>query len=135
MSVSKGAGMPIELFAPAAYWDLGADEKATICNGMGAKDSLVSYFIPNTVYGLDLTEAGNIHDYMYHVGWTVEDKRRADEVFLNNMMRIVNHQGGWLAPLRRRRAVLYYEAVLYAGGPAFWSGKNKPEEFQSVGTL
>lgn len=124
--------MSVKLFAPAGYWQLSADDQAKICNGMGAKDSLVSYFIPNTFYGLDLTEAGNIHDYMYHVGQATEDKRRADEAFLNNMMRIVDAQGGWMAPLRRRRAVLYYEAVLYCGGPAFWEGKNKPEEFQFI---
>lgn len=122
----------IKLFAPEAYWALPAEEKAQICNGMGAKDSLVSFFIPNTFYGLNLEEAGNIHDYMYHVGTSQADKEEADRVFLNNMMRIVNHKGGLLAPLRRRRAILYYEAVHYAGGEAFWANKNKPEEERVV---
>ena len=88
---------------------------------MGAANSLISRWIPNTMYGLDVEEAGNIHDYMYHIGRTIEDKAEADRTFLNNMLRLINDRGGLLAPLRRRRALKYYEAVVYFGGPAFWA--------------
>jgi hypothetical protein len=120
-----GAGpMTYVIFAPTGYSNLLPEQKGAICNGMGAADSLLSSFIPNTMYGLDVEEAGNIHDYMYHVGKTIEDKLIADRVFLNNMLRIINECGGWLGPLRRRRAMKYYEAVHYFGGPAFWSDKS-----------
>lgn len=122
--------MTTKLFAPHGYWLLTPEEKSHICNGMGAKDSLLTLLIPNCFYGLDMSEAGNIHDYMYSIGLSAEDKRRADDAFLNNMMRLVNTKGGWLAWLRRRRAILYYEAVHYAGGPAFWQGKNRPQEYR-----
>ena len=113
-----------KLFAPVGYLDLTPLEKKGICNGMGAKDSALSALIPNTMWFLDVTEAGNIHDYMYHVGTTIADKEEADRVFLNNLMRLINNKGGWLSFLRRRRAIKYYEAVFYCGGDAFWEGKN-----------
>ncbi len=112
------------LFAPKYYYLLTPEEKKDICNGMGAKDSVLSAMVPNTMWFLDVTEAGNIHDYMYYIGKTIEDKEEADRVFLNNLMRIINNKGGWLGPLRRRRAMKYYEAVYYFGGSAFWEGKN-----------
>lgn len=111
------------LSAPGAYYRLSPGEKKEICNGMGAKDSLLSNFIPNTMYGLDVEECGDIHDLQYHIGTTIEDKKSADRTFLNNLLRVINDKGGWLAPLRRRRALKYYEAVVYFGGPAFWANK------------
>ncbi|OMH36284.1 hypothetical protein BGP75_10090 [Motiliproteus sp. MSK22-1] len=71
------------------------------------------------MYGLDVEEAGNIHNYMYHIGKTAEDKAEADRTFLNNMLRLINNRGGFLALLRRRRALKYYKAVVYFGGAAF----------------
>ena len=117
-----------ELYAPESYWRLPESEKREICNGMGAKDSLISFFIPNTFYGLDMTECGNIHDYMYHIGKTIEDKRQADRVFLNNMLRVINKESanGFMRFIRSRRAMTYYNAVNELGGPAFWAGKPDP---------
>ena len=111
------------LSAPQEYYSLSAEDKKSICNGMGAKNSLLSSFIPNTMYGLDVEECGDIHDFQYNAGITIEDKKEADRTFLNNLLRIINAEGGWLAPLRRRRALKYYEAVVYFGGPAFWVDK------------
>lgn len=113
-----------DLFSPPGYKELAPEDKAKICNGMGAANSLISRWIPNTMYGLDVEEAGDIHDYGYYIGTTLEDKKSADRVFFNNMLRIINEEGGMLAPLRRRRALKYYEAVVYFGGPAFWEGKS-----------
>jgi hypothetical protein len=117
--------MTAKLFAHKGYDDLLPEQKSTICNGMGSANSILSSFIPNTMYGLDVEECGNIHDYGYHSGKTIEDKKTADRVFLNNMLRVINHEGGFLAPFRRRRALKYYEAVVYFGGPAFWTDKSE----------
>ena len=114
----------INLKAHPAYYELSPEEKAEICNGMGAKDSLLAKLIPNTMYCLDVSEAGNRHDLRYHIGQTEEDKREADREFLDNLLIIINNYGGWLAWLRRRRALKYYEAVYYKGHEAFWKGKN-----------
>lgn len=122
----------MKLYAAPGYEDLLPEQKAIICNGMGTADSLLSSFIPNTMYGLDVEECGNRHDYGYHVGKTIEDKEREDRGFLNNMLRVINAKGGFLAFFRRRRALKYYEAVVYFGGPAFWADKS--EKFKNVTT-
>ena len=113
----------MDLIAQPEYRQLTPEQKGSICNGMGAKDSLLSSFIPNTMYGLDVEEAGNIHDFDYHVGLTAHDKRRADRVFLLNMFTLINERGGFLAFLRRRRALKYYEAVKEFGDDAFFANK------------
>jgi len=77
------------------------------------------------MWGLDVSEACNIHDWMYSEGKTVDDKRKADWTFLDNLGRLIHNAGGWpvLRWLRRRRAYDYYLAVKNFGGPAFWKDK------------
>ena len=116
------------LFAPATYWKLNPHEKKKICNGCGTK-GLGGILVPDTLYGLSIEEACNIHDYMYHIGHTIEDKEKADRVFLNNMLRIIESVKypwylKWFKWLRCQRAMKYYQAVRDFGGPAFWKGKN-----------
>jgi hypothetical protein len=62
--------MYIELKAHSAYYTLSQEDKAEVCNGMGAKYSLLAKLIPNTMYGLDVSEAGNRHDLRYYIGQT-----------------------------------------------------------------
>lgn len=113
------------LYAPPSYRRAPRFDRERVCNGCGAK-GWQRYLIPDTFYCLDISEACNIHDWMYAKGQTIEDKWRADRVFLNNLERLIQAAGGpWLLRfLRRRRAVKYYAAVDLFGGPAFWKGKN-----------
>jgi hypothetical protein len=113
------------LYAPARYWLLDPEAHREICNGCGPKG--FGLFVPDTIWGLPITEACDIHDFMYAMGETEEDRREADRVFLNNLLRLVEGGCRWLRPLRRRRALTYARAVMALGGPAFWSGKNPPE--------
>ena len=123
------------LFAPQAYWDLTPEAKAEICNGCGTK-GLGGWLVPDTLWGLSITEPCHIHDFGYFVGKTLEDKEREDRIFLNNMLRVIEAANKWydklLKPLRRMRAMKYYSAVKDFGGPAFWSGKNKSQEEREV---
>lgn len=100
-------------------------ERAKICNGAGAANGLK---FPNTFYGLDVKIAFDVHDWDYHHGKTLDDKDRADKYMLLNLMEIIESQKGFgnalLKPLRRRRALKYYEAVVTFGGDAFWHGKD-----------
>lgn len=121
----------VSLFAPAEYVELSPEERDKIINGCGAAGARFD-FVPDTIYGLDISEACNIHDYMYHMGETLEDKKLADRVFLNNMFRLIEARGGCLKRLRRRRALKYFMAVKYFGASAFWEGKNKPENLLQV---
>lgn len=99
-------------------------ERAAICNGAGAANGLS---FPNTFYGLNMRPAFDVHDWDYHHGKTLDDKDRADKYMLLNMMTIIEAQKGLvhtiLKPLRRRRALKYYEAVVAFGNDAFFAGK------------
>lgn len=117
----------VRLFAPDSFKSASTVERDKICNGCGAANSKFD-FVPDSIYGLKICSACDIHDWMYHFGETIEDKEQADRVFLNNLLRLIEAQTGTLnrllKPLRRRRALKYYEAVVAFGGPAFWSKGN-----------
>ena len=119
---------PVELFAPAAFWRLPESERVKLRCGPGR--GILERLVPETIYLLTITPACAIHDFMYKIGETDQDKVDADDVFLNNMIRIIeaNTTNKQLMCLRLRRARIYYGAVKFFGGPAFWAGKNKPSE-------
>ena len=115
------------LFAPSEYWELTKSQREKITNGCGSK-RFGSIVVPDTFYGLRVSEACNIHDFMYTIGETIEDKYIADRVFLNNLIRIIDKHTNWkiLNRLRCRRAYKYYFFAKVFGGPSFWENKNKP---------
>ena len=121
----------LKLYAPESYWVATPDERELIVNGCGTS-GWKGKLVPESLYGLSVSESCNIHDWMYHHGKDINDKNTADRVFLNNMIRTIEHKGGFclLRKLRLRRARLYYRAVENFGGPAFWANKNKPEQFR-----
>lgn len=113
------------LYAPEGYWNLSNEEKKEICNGCGPK-GLGGWVVPDTLYGLDISEACNIHDYMYTYPESVSvlDKDYADAIFHVNMDSIIEAESGWaLKWLRKRRAEKYYWAVKRYGTDSFLRGK------------
>jgi hypothetical protein len=120
-----------ELFAPEEYWT--CTDRSEICNGCGTK-GLAGVVIPDSLAGLSIRECCDIHDWMYTFGKTNADKEEADRVFLNNMVRLIddNHTVEPVMAVRRQHAMIYYSVVRDFGGPAFWKGKNKPEEMGVV---
>lgn len=99
-------------------------QRRGICNGAGAKGSILSKFIPNTMWGLDCIEAFDRHDYDYWAGDTEEHKFQADLNLLVNLAIIIIHGSPLLSLPRLCRAAKYYLAVHYRGHDAYW--KNKP---------
>jgi len=124
----------VELFAPEDYWKASRELKEKIVNGCGSARAKFD-FVPDNILGLDISEACNIHDWMYHFAPAkIEYKEKADRVFLNNMIRLIDAKTKWkwLRKLRRCIAKKYYLAVKYYGAPAFWAGKNKPKNLGKV---
>ncbi len=119
---------PVELFAPPEYWKLTDDERRQFRCGPGR--GILEKLVPDRILGVDVGPACGIHDFCYSQGRANQDKADADLIFLNNLIRLVETCGGydWLQKMRLRFAHDYYEAVSHFGGPAFWKGKNKPEE-------
>lgn len=123
----------MKLFAPEGFWVLTDEAKEEISNGCGPKGS-IGFLVPDTIYGLSVTPCCDIHDYMYHIGSKESDRIDADDVFLNNMVRMVTAETKyiWLLKLRLRRVRIYYGAVKRFGGPAFWDAKNEDGQFKEV---
>jgi len=113
------------LAAPPGYWQLTPSEKEAICNGCGAKSALVD-FVPDTIWGLDISGACNIHDYCWHIAEPTRGSfHAANLLFLLNMMRLINRQTKWpwMRWLRRKRALRYYQAVEELGVTIFFEGR------------
>jgi len=119
----------INFYAPEKVWERLAD-KTIEKNGCGA--GWTASLIPDRWFGLDFTMPCAIHDEMYALGITNEDKEIADRVFYNNMLRVVETRPKCLQFLGRRLALRYYQAVRDFGSVAYWSGKNNPEEMRTA---
>jgi hypothetical protein len=113
------------LFAPSDYWNLTPEAKKEICNGCGAKGWKFD-IIPDTIWGLNITLACDIHDYMYYIGTSQEDKDYADILLFINLIKIIdaNTDNIFIKILRHNRAYVYYQAVALAGNEAYWEGKD-----------
>jgi hypothetical protein len=122
----------MKLWAPESYW---TDPRVNEVTGGCGPGGIGDWFVPDSIWGVSITEACKRHDWMYFIGKTKEDKEEADRVFLNNMLRTIDNYKGWsrfLNGFRRYRAITYYNAVSDLGGPAFWNDKNNDSEFKEV---
>lgn len=112
----------MQLEMSQSYFEATAEVRAQVCNGCGPGGWKFD-IIPDNLYGLDITEACNIHDWDYTVGETEADKKVADERLLCNLITICK-SGSWvLRPFRIRAAKGYYESVSHFGHDAFWANK------------
>jgi hypothetical protein len=100
------------LIAPLSYWALSECQKNDICNGCGPQGNffnrLLSWGIPDNLFGLNIAEACNIHDFCWHIGL---GKKLSDNLFMDNMSILINNVGGPLEGLRHILAFHYWLAV------------------------
>jgi hypothetical protein len=143
----------VELWAPTEFKQASPAQIEALCNACGP-GNWIQRLVSDNFYelGPDISTVCNIHDWMYtfpeDAGQEYKDK--ADRVFKNNLIRTAEAaqaqdltyaetRSGWvrwwyrlqaekLYITRMRLAEIYYTAVATFGGPAFWRGKNKPEE-------
>ena len=109
----------MKLQAHNSYWDAPDSVKRKYCNGCGPKGAY--FLIPDTLWGLNVTEPCNIHDWCYRTRKTEHDRHDADMMFLDNMLVLIdeNTTSRLLKRLRRRRARTYYKVVHRFGGPYY----------------
>jgi len=120
-----------KLYALKVYWKYSRKRIEELTNGCGPA-GWKGWFIPDSILGVNIKEACNIHDFMYLVGESERDREKADRVFRNNMLRIVMEASKtrltrWL---RRKFVERYYKTVRSAGGTYFWEDKNEDCEFK-----
>ena len=108
--VTKGV-----LTAPAGFWSMDARDYKEICNGAGAKGW--GWTVPDTMWGLRITKAADIHDFMYF--WGIWPRKVADKMFHDNMKAIIKAKGGWLKRPRLVRAGTYYRMVRWFGSGSY----------------
>jgi len=116
----------MNLLAHPSYDKATPEQRAAICNGCGAAGAKFD-FVPDTIYGLKISEACFRHDWRYNLGTTLEEKAHADWEFLQNLLMIIESAPGLfnkaLRIPRRARAMKYYGAVRDFGDEAFFAGK------------
>ena len=110
-----------ELAAPESFWNADDELRNAVAGGCGPGGA-GDMFVPDTMYFLKVTPACAIHDWCFAV-WN--DKRgfdQANNLFKNNMLRIIDQRGGGyqIKCLRKKRAVKYYKAVHYFGEPSYF---------------
>jgi len=110
---------------PQSFLDLSEDKKKEQCNGCGVRICNI-LFICNSFFGLDMSEICKIHDHMYSVGTTDEDKEFADIAFLKNMYAhiLLYTSGGILLFLRELQCTTFYLFVFFFG-QFFFNRKNR----------
>ena len=117
----------IRLLAPTSFTTATKERKQNICNGLGAAWMPIKI---NTIWGLNCRIIADIHDWAYYFSeWTFEAKKKHDKIFVENLSKwiIAKSKNKILRWLRLRRVSKYYMLLKYAGNPAFWYNKQKPE--------
>ena len=112
------------------------EQFASHCNGVGSRvgwfGKLTYHFIPNTIWGLNITPASDIHDVEYSYPKIFVDRECAtifkvetDIRFMDNLKTLINRETewGWVRRLRLSRAKKYYRAVKNIGKDSFFDGK------------
>lgn len=112
------------LIAPLSFLNATDEAKAKVCNGAGPGgdgwwNRFLTWLIPDNLFGLNITEAANIHDWCYHLGGSRWDRIVADMIFLHNLIRLI-----WIDGERHRKkriwmAIQYFIAVLLGGKKSF----------------
>jgi len=126
----------MKLFACKECWDFKEAHPEEFARFGCGPGGLGGILVPDTVYFLSIRDACRIHDWYYRFYPSCEEKDRksADIIFLNNMLRIVveKTENNLLRLLRKRRCLTYYKAVRLLGGPAYHDDRNESEEFREV---
>ncbi|MCK4500495.1 hypothetical protein KAU11_08350 [Candidatus Babeliales bacterium] len=95
----------------------------------GAGEGIGDTLVPETIWGLTVTLACYIHDYMWELAdatWT--DFHYSNSVFLSNIITLVTELShptrvNVLKNIRLYRSVTYYSAVDTFGADIFWLSK------------
>jgi hypothetical protein len=125
------------LYAPGDYWNTPPEALAFIIGRGGCGPGwLGDKIVPDKLLGLSILEACKIHDWMWAMGTTDDDRVVADRVFKNNMLRLIDaaaHDSWKITTyLRRRMALFYYNQVSLYGGYFYWEDKNPDETMRLV---
>jgi hypothetical protein len=78
------------------------------------------WLVPDTLWGQNVIEACQVHDFMCRKGGALEDKKFTDMLFLFNMISIIEDEKDFFDEMSLYRAITYYIAVS-RGGERWWN--------------
>ena len=109
----KKACEEFNFICPRTFWKMSDEEILTYWNGMGAEGDWKNKFIPDTIYGVNVTLASCPHDVAFAKGNTKKHFHMANLYFFFNLLQIVRkfHTGKIMRFLGCMRAAKYYFAV------------------------
>lgn len=101
-----------ELLAIPSFFYTDKETLNRVCNGCGTR-GIGGWLVPDKMWGLKVTTACNIHDWMYSKCETPEDEDYSDFIFRENLRRVIKARtkNPILRWLRLRRADLYFICV------------------------
>lgn len=92
---------------------------AEMSGGCGPDGSLFD-LVPDNFIGVDISLCCKIHDYLYGIGGSEEDKIKADKMFYQNLKRCVLNDSGLITRTTNLwLAKIYYKAVRDQGNKYF----------------
>jgi hypothetical protein len=112
----------MDLIAPESYLLASPAERAAVVNGCGPAGWRFD-LVPDSLAGLDVSEACKIHDWMYRLGGDEAARKEADVILYLNLARLVLMAGGSLTGIRMAGAAAFYLAVR-KGGAAYFALKD-----------
>ena len=117
-------GRKIILYAPNEYHEASYKERDKFCNGCGAEGGVK---VPDKMWGLNIKEACNIHDWMTAKGKTLMDFLFAAGMFILNLTLIIwsGSANKFMLSLRLLRATKYFIAVVVFGVNHFFKDKKR----------
>jgi hypothetical protein len=115
----------VTLHAPEEYWTLSEECKKKLGYECGP-GKVGGKFVPDSIWGLNVTDSCQIHDCEYALGKTKEDKWIADCSLLTNISAQIENGSVFLRGIRRQTAMVYFSAVRDFGDSSFWKDKVKP---------
>lgn len=126
----------MKLFACPECWLFAEEHPEDFASFGCGPGGLGDRLVPDTMYGLDISDACRIHDwyYRFYPENTEEARAMADRVLKNNLLRIVREKtkSSILLWLRERRCQTYYIMVRNFGAPAFFEERNSETELREV---
>lgn len=102
----------LKLLVPTAMAGVSIDYILRMTNGCG-RAGLGGRLVPDTIWGLDVSPACRVHDWMYQDAASRADEDFADAILAANLVSLIQQRtsGRLLTWLRLRRAYKYVDAV------------------------
>ncbi len=116
-----------------SFWEQSNYTLLDIWNGVGAEGDFINPFIPETMYGLNVSLMSLPHDWAFFIGKTKREYHFANsDMFLNGNLIIFKHSDYWFSKQARvlRNCKYYLGVESDSGWKAFCAGKSCIENYE-----